>query len=370
LATSETNTGTRGFVMVEPLGLSSLSEKLRSACESRGLIFLGITGLHYPEAYRQFKEWIREQRHAGLSYLEKHSDWREHPEKLLEGAQSALIVAVPYATALETEGPRVAQYARYSDYHKWLKKQAEAVAREVLEGFDFRVLVDSAPVLERALAAQTAKGFIGKNTLFIHPEVGSFLLLGEILTTMECAVDVPSTIDLSRKTKAGGCGPCRLCQQSCPTGALDRAYSIDAQKCLSYWTIEHRGTIPEQFWPWLKEYYFGCDLCQLACPYNKNAKTAPPSWEKRVYPSLAIVAQLDQSQYETYFGGTPLNRAKREGLRRNALIAMAVLRHPELESAIQSVQENDPPVLHDTVHQIRAFLERPVSTSLDTKGEP
>lgn len=333
-----------------------MSTAINAAAEREGLLFLGTVGLHYPEDYRRFRQWIAENRHADLKFLENHPELRAEPKGLLPGARSAVILALPYFHDESPPGPQVARYARYADYHRVLKEKAERVAAAGLPGHNVRVAVDSAPILERALAAQTRRGFIGKNTLYIHPDHGSFLLLGEILTDADLPHDLPPVIDPARKTREGGCGPCRLCQSACPTGALDHAYTLDASKCLAYWTIENRGTIPERYWPWLADYYFGCDLCQLACPYNRQAKPAPADWKARDYPDLETVAGMDQAQYERHFGGTPLTRAKRSGLRRNALIAMAVTRHPGLERVMARVPSDGDPVLEATVSQIRAYL--------------
>lgn len=350
--------------------MDSTIKAISQACEEQGLLFLGSTGLQYSKDFEFFRSWVAKGKHGELRYLENHLAVRENPEALFPGAKSALILGLPYALKDLGELPRVAQYAHYVDYHKWFKAKAQAIVAPFLEAGSFRVVVDSAPVLERALAAQTAQGFIGKNTLFIHPKFGSFLLLAEVLTTREFLPDDPAPIDPARKTAAGGCGPCQLCQVACPTGALSEAYSIDATKCLSYWTIEQRGTIPERFWPWLKQYYFGCDLCQLACPYNLKPKAPPSDWEKKSFPPLSSIAAMDARQYEAFFGGTPLTRAKREGLRRNALIAMAILGDSALESALSSIRPEDPPVLHETAQQIRAFLSGPTSTTVPTKGKP
>ncbi len=330
--------------------------KFTQACEKQGLVFLGVTGLDYAEDYARFRAWIAAKRHAKLEYLEKYPELRENPRGLLSGAKSALIVALPYFFSDDSPRPTVSLYARFRDYHHVLRDKADKVAREIFPLGTYRVVVDSAPILEKALAARTTRGFIGKNTLYIHPEKGSYLLLGEILNQSELDPDSPRPLDLSRKTRDGGCGPCRLCQGACPTGALDEAYSLDASKCLSYWTIEQRGTIPEAFWPWLKDYYFGCDHCQTACPYNKKAQPHPADWKPRALPPLDKVATLSQAEYEGWFGGTPLTRAKRSGLRRNALIAMAVTRHPELEKVLPLAESDTEEMLRETARQIRAWV--------------
>ena len=335
-----------------------------SACAEHGLVLLGFTALSYRDDFGRFRRWLEEKRHAGLHYLENHFEVRADPRKLLEGAQSAIILGLPYYVGDTSSAPKVARYARFRDYHCVLRDKATTLAAQFLPHSSYRVTVDSAPLLERALAAQTARGFIGKNTLYIHPEHGSFLLLGEILTTVRLELDNPPVLDLDRKTRQGGCGPCTLCQISCPTGALDRSYTMDAARCLSYWTIENRGTIPEEFWPWLADYYFGCDLCQLACPYNLKSPGPPKDWTSRRYPPVDKVAVMSQAQYEQYFGGTPLTRAKRAGLRRNALIALAVTGSDQLESALKQAESESDSVLLATAAQIRRYrttLEGPLA---------
>jgi epoxyqueuosine reductase len=202
------------------------------------------------------------------------------------------------------------------------------------------------------------RGFIGKNTCFIHPEYGSLMLIGEILLSHHLTLsDSASPVDPNQRTSEGGCGTCRRCQVNCPTGALDTAYKLDARKCLAYWTIEHRGTIPFEFWPHLPTYIFGCDLCQLACPYNRKAiPTSEPTRPDLINPDLFDLATMSQSRYEAWMGGTPLTRAKREGLRRNALIAMAVTKDERLAEACAGVKEEDAEVLHRTLEQIKTWV--------------
>jgi epoxyqueuosine reductase len=331
--------------------------QLSQSIQEEGLIPLGTVPLFYSESYERFRQWIALKKHAGLSYLEKYEEVRKEPEKLLPGAKAAIILALPYSQGdswpLDSEDPsRVAQYARFHDYHQLLKKMGNQLVGKwkknpALAAHDFRVLVDTAPILERALAAQTRSSFIGKNTCLIHPTHGSFLLLAEILTSFPLEFDIPETKQ--------ECGSCTLCQVHCPTGALNEDYILDSNRCLAYWTIEHRGPIPEEFWPWLSKYYFGCDICQLVCPYNVESKSyqLPKPIVPKQLPSLFEVAMMDQKNYEIYFGGTPMTRAKRNGLRRNALIALYVTGDPRLEEALLQVEKDGGYPLEETVAQIR-----------------
>lgn len=345
-------------------------DSLKSWTESEGLRFLGVAGLDCEQDFARYQHWLEESRQAGMGYLAEHREIRRDPSRLLENARAALIFALPYSCGDQLEpghAPRIAQYARFRDYHKILWKKGEAIAAKIAAAYpdsQCRVTVDSAPLLERALAAKTAEGFIGKNTLYIHPREGSWLLLGEVLTTAALNVDTPATIPLDRKTKEGGCGPCNLCQVACPTGALDRAYTLDANRCLAYWTIEHRGTIPQEFWPYLKDYYFGCDLCQLACPYNRKGTVGrhPEYLEPRTFPSLFETATMSEEKYRRWFGGTPLTRAKRGGLRRNALIALAVLKDARLAEALAEAHRDPEGPVGETAKQIEVWINSPAQT--------
>ncbi len=320
------------------------------------LVYLGTVSLEVERAYQRFETWLAEGRAGGMEYLRKYPDLRNEPEKLLPGAKAALIFGLPYdlGDTKEIESPRVAQYARIEDYHRHLKKELEKVAAS-LPGTS-RVLVDTAPVLERALAAKCKTGFIGKNTCFIHPKHGSFLLLGEIFTTGPVKIDLRNQPEVfAQKTSEGGCGPCRLCQDVCPTGALNKDYSIDAGKCLAYWTIEHRGPIPEEYWPHLKDYYFGCDLCQTACPYNHPRKKRS-LLEGKPIPELFEIATMDEAFYQRCFGGTAMTRAKRNGLRRNALIALFVTGHPRMSEALEMASQDPTEPVGETIQTIRSKL--------------
>jgi epoxyqueuosine reductase len=298
-----------------------------------GLLFLGsIAPSPDPFFVKNYKTYLSSGFQANLHYLENNFSARTNFNEILPDTKTILVFALPYFLG-EEKNSQIAQYSQFKDYHKVLKQKGQNILDKMaIENPELlgRVVVDSAPILERALAAQTKDGFIGKNTFFIHKEYGSFLLLGEIF------LNIPLPAE-EKKVAHESCGECKQCQVHCPTGALNTDYKIDSQKCLSYWTIENRNEIPLKYWPWLKYSYFGCDICQNTCPLNiklKN-KTLPSDIEIKKFPSLYEIAIMNSSQYEKYFGGTPMTRAKRNGLRRNALIAMTVLKDPLLSSAIE-----------------------------------
>ncbi|MBI1860772.1 MAG: tRNA epoxyqueuosine(34) reductase QueG [Deltaproteobacteria bacterium] len=333
-----------------------LRELIEEKALGEGLLFLGNVSPDYPLAGHRYGAWIDEGLHAGMDFLARNRQVRGHPVELLPGVRSVSLFAMPYGAPQANLGPQAAQYARHPDYHKVLKKKLERIAG-ALSWNPYRVFVDSAPLLERALAEKTTKGFIGKNTCYIHPRFGSLLLLGEIFSTIDGTFDVPSSITLGKRDEAGGCGSCTACQVSCPTGALDTDYRIDSAKCLAYWTIENRGTIPVKYWPYLAQYWFGCDICQNVCPFNTHAVALPevPYFPVREVPDLLTVATMGEADYQKYFGGTPFTRAKRAGLRRNALIALVVTKHPELDSVLATVQSDPLYPLSETVAQIDQY---------------
>src|SRR5581483_1386053 len=221
------------------------ADALKSWARELGFDAAGVATLE-PSAHGEaFRGWLARGEHAGMSYMERRVEERLAPATLLEGAKTALCVALRYAPLADEEEPagdlwpRVARYARGRDYHEVMERRLDLLARRVEETFPgarTRRYVDTGPVLERELAARAGIGVVGKNTMLLEREMGSWFLLGELLTTIDLAPDEPLA-DL--------CGGCTLCLDACPTGALVEPYRLDSNRCISYWTIEHRGPIPE-----------------------------------------------------------------------------------------------------------------------------
>jgi epoxyqueuosine reductase len=215
---------------------------------------------------------------------------------------------------------RVARYARGKDYHEVVGERLRAVEERVLAAFpgcETRRYVDTGPVLERELAARAGIGAVGKNTMLLHPEGGSWFLLGELFLSLDLDPDRPLE-DL--------CGSCTLCLDACPTGALAEPYRLDANRCISYWTIEHRGALPAEARRMVGGWVFGCDVCQEVCPWNAApAAAVHPEMElppERGELTLARLLRLPREEYVERFRGSPMKRAKLEGLQRNAAVAM------------------------------------------------
>ena len=259
-----------------------------------------------------------------MAYLASRVEHRLDPETLVPGARSVLCVALQYANGEEdVEGdlwPQVARYARGRDYHDLMGERLERLRRRIesaMSGTSTRWYVDTGPVLERELAARAGLGAIGKNTNLLHPEAGSYFFLGEIFLDLDLAPDLPIE-DL--------CGSCTACLDACPTRAFPAPFVLDSNRCISYWTIEHRGTVPAAQRNELEGWVFGCDVCQEVCPWNAAPQMpvdeafSPAPTRRRL--GLIDLLGLGRDDYVEIFRKSPMKRAKLEGLQRNAALAM------------------------------------------------
>jgi epoxyqueuosine reductase len=271
---------------------------------------VGIARAATPERFERFRGWIAAGRHAGMQYLETTRELRGCPERLLPGARSIVCLAAGHSARplVASDGATVARYASGADYHGTLRQRATRVARAAvrrLGAFRYRVCVDSTPLAERSLAAAAGLGWIGKNGCLIDPERGSFLLLAEILTDLDLPLDEPI---------AERCGSCVRCLEACPTGAFVEPGLLDASRCLAYWTIEHRGPIPDAMKERLGAHVFGCDVCQEVCPWNgpllPAARESPPTRTEWL--------AMGPGEWRRRYGATAMNRAGRRGVQRNA----------------------------------------------------
>ncbi len=315
---------------------AQLAESLREAARELGIDRLGFAAVSGPVASERFDQYLARGAHAGMDYLGRHRDLRLDPSLLLPGTKSVICAAVSYKPADDVPDPpaaappgqrgetppdpeqtpaRVSRYALGRDYHDVLKEKLHLLRRKLTEwvpGAKGRVTVDTAPVLERYWAQRAGLGWIGRNGCLIVPGLGSYVFLGEILT------------DVALPTGPGTdarCGTCRRCLENCPTGALTGPGQVDARRCISYWTVEHRGAfLPET--PRLSPWIFGCDRCQEVCPWNRHAPPASEPAFRAVWAkqprTCAGWLKLDQAQFEARLGATPMERAGWEGLERNA----------------------------------------------------
>lgn len=332
--------------------MKSLSlELLRTLALEERLSIAGVTSISplFAESKR-LRSWQEQGFAAEMEYMKRDVSLLIDPAKIMEGAQSLLMCAAHYDRRPLPERPighgRVARYAWGKDYHRHLKKRLVALLERVKRDFDGvegRVFVDAIPLLERAHARLAGLGFIGKNSLLIRPKEGSFALLGGILLNREVGERLPEIPE--------SCGGCTRCITHCPTGALVEEYVVDARRCISYLTIEKRGALLEHERRALGEWVFGCDVCQDVCPHNhaplKRASPPPITEFQHEYghgPFLELKSLLslrEDNEFLKRFQGTPLMRAKREGLLRNAAIVAANTRHEALTELLLEVVKTD-----------------------------
>ena len=240
---------------------------------------------------------------------------RKDIQKILPEAKSIISVALNYYREPTTvpKEYKVARYALGKDYHNVMAKKLKQLWREIKKfapEAEGRWYVDTGPVLERAIAEQAGIGWIGKNTMLISKEIGSYIFLGEIVTDLELKTDSEAT---------DHCGTCTACLDSCPTKAFPEPGVLDALKCISYWTIEHRGEFPKEIEPKISDHLFGCDICQEVCPWNKKAAvTKEEKFRPLFFPSLKEIEEMKNEEYSEWFNGRPLKRTGKDGLIRNA----------------------------------------------------
>ena len=298
----------------------SLSIQIKNKAKELGFDACGIAEVASADTEALFFDrWIAEGCHAGMKYMENYRDIRLDPAGLVEGARSVISVALNYYPAQKQspDSPRISYYAYGKDYHIVVKdklRQLWEYITSLVSVLDStlpaaRFFTDSAPILERYWAWKAGLGWIGKNTNLIIPGKGSFFFLGEIVTTLELDYDTP---------QKNRCGACCRCLDACPTGALERPGHLNANKCISYLTIEHKGDIPSEQASRLGDRLYGCDTCQEVCPWNRFAS---PTREAAFSPSPAFLSLkkedlrcFTRDDYNRIFAGSAVKRAKYEGL--------------------------------------------------------
>jgi epoxyqueuosine reductase len=298
-----------------------------------GFSLFGIAGaVHSPVSISIYDDWLAAGKHAGQRYLAAWRDRRSDLHLLLPGARSVVSVALNYFPGrFEPSGPdspgehrgRFSIYARGRDYHRVMGERLERLAAAMSErfpGMGYAACVDNRPVAERTWALEAGIGWLGRNTCLITREFGSWVFLGELITDLDLQPDRP---------QRGSCGECRLCIEACPTGALGEDGTLDANRCLSYLTIEHRGDIPPRFHRAMADRVFGCDECQQVCPHNASVPpTRTPELERKqllVDLSLESILNMEDRQLERLMKDSAVARIRPAGLKRNAGIVLANL---------------------------------------------
>jgi epoxyqueuosine reductase len=303
--------------MSEPQQHTELVQRIRGWALELGFQQLGISDVDLGQHPEYLQRWLAAGYHGEMGYMEKHGERRSHPDQLIPGTLRVLSLRMDYLPAdtqplqLLEQGDKayIARYTLGRDYHKLVRKRLAKLAQriEVDAGYgDYRAFVDSAPVLERALAEQAGLGWIAKNTMLINARAGSWFFLGEIYTNLPLPADTPQM--------EKHCGSCRACLDICPTNAFVDAFQLDARRCISYLTIEHHGSIDEELRPLMGNRIFGCDDCQLVCPWNKFAQ---PSVEADFHPRHQLqdaeLVELFLWEEDTYLRKTEGSALRRIG---------------------------------------------------------
>ena len=319
---------------------STLARQLKDLGQELGFAQVGIAPAVTPAGFHRLLQWIDNGHAADMQWMERRKDAYRHPDGVMSGTRSVIMAAMNYNDGTESaSGARVARYASGSaDYHDVLKPRLQSLAKFLkteVPSARTRVVIDTAPLLERDFARLAGIGWFGKNTMLISRTIGSWFFLGAVLTDLE--------LDYDKPVDQNFCGSCTRCLDACPTDAFPEPGVLDARRCISYLTIEHRkAPIPVEFRSGIGEWLFGCDICQDVCPWNRFAPedTLP---EFQHLPEMNAVdcrelLSLTDKQFQTRFRDSPLSRPSRAGLLRNAAIVLgnskSFAAEPELISAL------------------------------------
>jgi epoxyqueuosine reductase len=339
---------------------ATLSALIKKAALDAGFDLAGFAPVHDFQELAYFPEWIAAGRAGEMKYLETRNDAgalrRASLATAFPWARSVVVCAItyntahPYSTAMND--PSRGWISRYAwsreDYHESVLRRVREVETKLREfasedtPIETRSYVDTGPIVERVYAKYAGVGWLGKNTCLINQEIGSWLFLGVIVTSIELTPDIPAP---------DRCGSCTRCIEACPTGALIAPYELDSNKCISYLTIEKRGAIPEELREGMGHQVFGCDICQDVCPWNRKAPSSEkPEFQAReglVNPALAWLAEISEEEFRDNFRGSPIKRTKRSGLRRNALIAIGNSEDQSLAPIAERASHDPDPVIAD-----------------------
>lgn len=347
---------------------------VKRAAQQGGFELAGIAPAADSPELQAFPEWITAGHGGEMKYMEARDERgslkRASLSRVAPWARSVIVCAINYNTdhpySTELHDPSRGWISRYAwsreDYHESVLRRlqrVEAALHEVIGESEPQLItrsyVDTGPVVERVFAKYAGVGWIGKNTCIINQKIGSWLFLGVILTSLELTPDVPAP---------DRCGTCTRCIEACPTDAILAPYQLDANRCISYLTIEKRGAIPEELRGGMGRHVFGCDICQDVCPWNRKAPaTSAPEFSAReglVNPALDWLAEMSAEGFRETFRGSPIRRAKRSGLRRNAVIAMGNSGDrqflPLLEALVVDEDEAVADSAHWAVEKLRKLL--------------
>jgi len=350
-------------------GSESLKAKIVAEANAQGFDVCRIIGAGADAAAGDgLRAYIDARHHGQMQWMETRMDERAAPQKLWPEAQSVIMLGVNYGpdsdpleALKETDKGAISVYAQRRDYHDVIKKKLKALARAVVAqtGAEVKVFVDTAPVMEKPLAMRAGLGWQGKHTNLVSRDFGSWLFLGSVFTTLALPQD---------ESETDHCGACTACLDVCPTKAFPAPYQIDARRCISYLTIEHKGMIDRDLRPLMGNHIYGCDDCLAVCPWNKFAQTAAEAklalQSDYDRPDLISLSRLDDAAFRTFFAGTPIKRSGRDNFIRNVLMALGNMEAPT-PAHIEAVRAR----LDDAAELVRASAVWALGQMLDMNAE-
>lgn len=341
--------------------LSLLAEQIKLWSSELGFSSIGITDIDLSQDQRYLEKWLEKDYHGEMKYMERHGKKRSQPAELVEGTKRIISLSMNYLPEnynglellKEDKKAFVSGYARGRDYHKIMRLRLKKLVSKIKvhSSHENRVFVDSAPVLEKALAQKAGLGWIGKNTLLLNKNAGSYFFLGEIYTDLELPIDEPEIVN--------HCGSCTSCMDVCPTKAFEGPNQLDARKCISYLTIEYKGSIKEELRPMMGNRIFGCDDCQIFCPWNKFLKITDEADFKPRHNlddiDLSNLFMWSEEEFLKKTQGSPIRRAGYESWLRNIAIALG-----NAESSVEVLR-----VLHSKKDDPSEIVKEHVNWAID-----
>ena len=303
-----------------------------------------------PASAARFQDWLEQKHHGEMAWLERNAEKRVDPQKVLAGARSVITLAASYEFPTPNSELRtpnsgvVARYARYDDYHDIVGERLKALTDFIDSVADGKArslwYVDTGPLLERDLAQRAGLGFVGKHTNLISRRLGNWIFLAEIITTLELEPDAPET---------NHCGSCTRCLTACPTNAITAPFQLDARRCISYLTIELKGSIPVELRPAFGDRIYGCDDCLAACPWNRFAREGslmkPHVKKDLAAPDLIELLRLNDAGFKSRFAHSPILRTKRRGLLRNVCVALGNIGDASALPALEKASQDTEPLI-------------------------
>lgn len=314
--------------------------ELKQRAQALGFNPVGVAPVRADLRQAYFYRWLADGRHGEMAWMNRDPERRANPDQVQPEARSIIVAGLNYYQEEPQRRGRIAKYALGKDYHKVVIRKLKRICDWLRElGAKNRPYVDTGPLLEKPIAALAGIGWQGKNTMVLNPQEGQWLFLGFILTTYP----FPGT-----DPQPDRCGSCTRCIDVCPTGAIDAPYRLDARRCISYLTIEHKGSIPLPYRRLIGDHLYGCDDCLDVCPWNKWAqRTRETAFSPRLYPDLRVMLDLSESAFNELFAGSPIRRLKRSRWLRNVCVVLGNIGSREDLPALQQAASGENPLVRE-----------------------